>query len=896
MSTVSFVLDGIPLKSSAGKTILEAAKENGFYIPNLCHHPDLKPVGVCRLCLVEVEGRKPVVACVTPVEEGMVITSESQNINSIRKITLSLLIANHEGDCLTCSKEGKCKLRELAGYIGIADDEVDKLRHSTRYFEPDKSNPFFSLDMNKCVLCGICVRTCAEVQGDSAIDFGFRGMDTIITTLGNEPIVDSICVSCGECVVRCPTGALTVQEYRPPAREVKTICAYCGVGCGLIVGVRGNKIVNIEGDRDNIVNQGHLCVKGRFGFGFINHPERLKKPLIKVNGNFVESTWDEALDLVAKKFKQYANDEIAVLSSAKITNEDNYIIQKFARAVLGTNSVDHCARLCHAPTVAGLAQSFGSGAMTNSINEIQKTACVFAIGTNTTSAHPIIAAKIKEAVRNGAKLIVANPKEIDLCRFADIFLQHKPGTDVALMMGMARVILEEGLHDESFIERNTENFETFKDSLKNFDLEFVEKTTGVPSDRIREAARVYAQNRPAGIFYSMGITQHTHGTDNVLATSNLALLTANVGRESAGVNPLRGQNNVQGACDVGALPNVFPGYQKVSDPHIKEKFERDWNCSLNEKIGLTHVEIFDAIGEGRVKALYQVGENPVLSEADANHVKKALEGIEFYVVQDIFLNESAQYADVVLPAASFAEKNGTFTNTERRVQRIRKVIQPIGDSKPDWLITCEIAKRMDASGFHFNDPGEIMQEINHVSPSYAGITFDRIEENGLQWPCTDVNHKGTKYLHKDQFRTPNGKGVFKPLEYRESEELPDEEYPLILTTDRSLYHFHTSTMTRKVKGLETLHEEELLMINPEDSKIYGIEDGEVVNVSSRRGSVRVKAKVTDICPPGVVSMTFHFFESPTNELTNAALDPLAKIPETKVCAVKISKNQLKHQN
>jgi len=889
VSQVSFTLDGMQLISTGDKMILEAALENGVYIPNLCHHPDLKPVGVCRLCMVEVEGRRPVVSCITPIEEGMIITSESPQINSIRKMTMELLIANHEGDCLTCAKEGKCKLRELSSYIGIDDEDIDKLRQSTRHIPLDDSNPFFTIDMNKCVLCGICVRTCEEIQGDNAIDYGFRGIDTVISTLGNEQIVDSNCVSCGECVVRCPTGALSVKEYLPPAREVKTTCTYCGVGCGLVVGVRGNRIVNVEGDRDNIVNRGHLCVKGRFGYGFVNHPERLTISLIKKDGEFIESTWDEALDLVASKLGQYSSDEMAVLSSAKITNEENYVVQKFARAVLGTNNVDHCARLCHAPSVAGLAQSFGSGAMTNSVNEIQEAACIFAIGTNTTSAHPVIAAKMKEAVRKGAKLIVANPKEIDLCRFAGVFMQQKPGTDVPLMMGMAKVILDEGLQNEKFIKVCSENFDSFRDSLEGFDLDFVEKTTGVPAEKIRQAARIYAQNSPAGIFYAMGITQHTHGTENVLATSNLALLTGNVGIRSAGVNPLRGQNNVQGACDLGALPNVYPGYQKVTDLSVKEKFELAWNCSLNSESGLTHVEIFDAIAKGEVKALYLVGENPVLSEANANHVKEALERIDFFVVQDIFMTESAQYADVVLPAASFAEKDGTFTNTERRVQRVRKVIPPIGESKTDWWITSEIARRMGDLGFCFGNPSEIMDEINQVTPSYAGITYDRIEENGLQWPCTSLDHEGTVYLHGDRFKTSSGKGRFMPLEYRESEELPDAEYPLILTTDRSLYHYHTSTMTRKVEGLNLLHEEELLKINPEDSDRYGFKNGEMIQVASRRGKLRVKVDVTDTCPPGVVSMTFHFFESPINELTNAALDPLAKIPETKVCAVKVSK-------
>jgi formate dehydrogenase major subunit len=501
----------------------------------------------------------------------------------------------------------------------------------------------------------------------------------------------------------------------------------------------------------------------------------------------------------------------------------------------------------------------------------------------------VIAAKMKEAVQNGGKLIVANPKEIDLCRFADVFLQHKPGTDVPLMMGIARVILDENLYNKEFIQKNTENFQLFKQSLTNYDLDFVEKITGVPAEKIMEAARIYATNKPSSIFYSMGITQHTHGTDNVLATSNLALITGNIGEESTGVNPLRGQNNVQGACDLGALPNVYPGYQKVTDQIAKEKFEKAWNCNLSSENGLTHVEIFNSINEGGIKVLYQVGENPVLSEADANHVKEALEKIDFYVVQDIFLNESAMYADVVLPAASFAEKDGTFTNTERRVQMVRKIIPPVGESKSDWWIACEIAKKMGSKSFYYADPSEIMDEINRVTPSYAGITYERIEENGLQWPCTDREHSGTKYLYNDGFKTPTGKGKFIPLTYRESEELPDREYPLILTTDRSLYHYHTSTMTRKVDGLNVLHEEELLKINPKDASALNIEDRETVIITSRRGKITVKADITEICPPGVVSMTFHFFESPVNELTNAALDPLAKIPETKVCAVKVSK-------
>jgi formate dehydrogenase alpha subunit len=527
--------------------------------------------------------------------------------------------------------------------------------------------------------------------------------------------------------------------------------------------------------------------------------------------------------------------------------------------------------------------------MTNSINEISKAKCIFAIGTNTTVAHPIIGLQIKKAVQNGAKLVVANPRKIDLCRFADIFLQHRPGSDVALLMGMMRVIVDEGFFDSTFIEKRTENFEEFKNSLSRFDLDFVEKITGVNREKLIEAARTYATCKPATILYSMGITQHSHGTDNVLAIGNIALLTGNIGKPSTGVNPLRGQNNVQGACDMGALPNVYPGYQRVDDPEIRKKFESAWGCSLSNSPGLTHVEIFDAIHQGKIKALYVVGENPILSEANANHVKEAINRLEFFVVQDIFLSETAKLADVVLPAVTFAEKDGTFTNTERRVQLIRKAIGPIGEAKPDWWITCQIAKRLRAKGFDFSHPREIMEEIPSLTPSYKGIAYDRLENGGLQWPCVSREHSGTPILHTKTFATKTGKGKFIPLIYKPPAEVPDDEYPLVLTTERSLYQFHTATMTRKVKGLSILRSHEMVEMNPKDADALGIADGEMVRVISRRGVVTAKVKVTEVSPPGVISMTFHFSESPTNVLTNPALDPGAKTPETKVCAVRIER-------
>lgn len=537
--------------------------------------------------------------------------------------------------------------------------------------------------------------------------------------------------------------------------------------------------------------------------------------------------------------------------------------------------------------MAGLATAFGSGAMTNSINEISDAACIFAIGTNTTVAHPIIGLQIKKAVQDGAKLIVANPRKIDLCRFADIFLQHRPGTDVALLMGMMRVIVDESLFDLSFIEKRTENFENFKASLSGFDLDSVEHITGVSREKIIEAARTYATCKPATVLYCMGITQHSHGTDNVLATGNLALLTGNIGKPSTGVNPLRGQNNVQGACDMGALPNVYPGYQRVGDPEVRGKFEAAWNSGLSNSPGLTLTEIFDAIYDGKIKALYLVGENPVLSDANAKHAEESLKKLEFLVVQDIFLSETAKFADVILPAASFAEKDGTFTNTERRVQRIRKAIEPIGEAKPDWWITCQIAKKLGGKGFDFSHPMEIMEEIASLTPSYKGISYERLEKGGLQWPCVTREHPGTPILHTERFATKSGKGKFMPLGYKPSAEVPDDKYPLLLTTDRSLYHYHTGTMTRKVEGLNILRGYEMVEMNPEDAAALGIADGEVVRVISRRGEVTAKAKVSDVSPSGVVCMTFHFAESPTNVLTSPAIDPVAKIPETKVCAVRI---------
>jgi formate dehydrogenase alpha subunit len=883
---IALNINGQEVNARPGMTVLEAAQKAGIYIPTLCSDPDLAPHGGCRLCVVEIEKMRGLpTACTTAAGDGMTVRTETEAVKEARRLVIDLLIADHPMDCLTCAKNQRCGLQTAAAYLGITERRFPWLK---RDIAVDNSNPFFRLDRNYCILCGRCTRACDEVTGVNAIEIADRGYQSRVSTFNDQPLKESICQSCGECVVRCPVASLIPKETTPPTSEVISTCPYCGVGCGLKLGIREGKIISVAGDRQNPASQGRLCVKGRYGIAqFVHSPERLTTPLIRKKGKLTEATWDEALDLIAEKLKGYAPDEMAVISSAKCTNEENYVIQKFGRAVLGTNNVDHCARLCHAPTVAGLAQTFGSGAMTNSIGDIKEAACIFSIGSNTTESHPVIGFEVKKAVRKGAKLIVANPRRIKLVRYADIWLRQKPGTDVALLMGMMKVIIDENLFDAAFIKERCENLDSLKESLAGFSLDEAAKITGVPAKQIAEAARLYAGSRPAALFYSMGITQHSHGTDNVIATANLAMLTGNIGVAGSGVNPLRGQNNVQGACDMGALPNVYCGYQKVAEPAIKEKFEAAWGATLADAPGLVVTEMFDAISQGKLKALYLVGENPILSEPDASHVREALKKLDFFVAQDIFLSESAALADVILPAASFAEKDGTFTNTERRVQLIRKAVEPVGRSRADWWITGQIAQRMGAGGFDFENPSQIMDEIARLTPSYGGISFERLEAGGLQWPCPTKEHPGTPILHTEKFT--RGKGRFLPLEYKPSRELPDDDYPLLLTTGRSLFQYHTGTMSRKVAGLNAFLGEEMVEINPADAEGLSIADGDKVKVTSRRGEIAARAKVTEVSPQGVVFMTFHFAESPTNILTNPVLDPVSKIPELKVCAVKVKK-------
>jgi len=670
-------------------------------------------------------------------------------------------------------------------------------------------------------------------------------------------------------------------------KNVLTVCPYCGCGCNFYLQVLDGELVGILPCKSHLVSQGKLCIKGWNAADFVISKDRLTKPLMKKNGKFVEISWDEALKVVTEKLKQYSPDAVAVLSSAKCTNEENYLMMKFARAVLKTNSVDHCARLCHASTVVGLGKTFGSGAMTNSIGELEDADCIFVIGSNTTEQHPLIARYIMRARAKGAKLIVADPRLIPLTQFADYHLRQRPGTDVALLNGLMNVILKEGWEDKKFINERTEGFAELKEVVKKYTPEYVEKITGIPKELIMEAARIYAQAKSASLVYSMGITQHTTGVDNVVSCSNLALLTGNVGRPSTGVNPLRGQSNVQGACDVGALPNVYSGYQSVADENTQAKFEKAWDTELPSQPGLTVVEMMNEAAKGNLKAIYIMGENPMLSDPDIHQVKKALENLEFLVVQDIFLTETAQLADLVLPGTSYAERDGTFTATDRRVQRIRKAIEPRGESKPDWQIICALARKMGSKGFEYSSPAEIMDEIASVTPIYGGIGYERIEDIGLQWHCPSKEHPGTPYLHQGKFS--RGKGKFFGIEFKEAAELPDADYPFILTTGRTIFHYHTGTMTRRTEALNREVPTGYVEINFKDAEKLNIFEGEIVSVKSRRGKIEVKVQVTRKVPEGVIFIPFHFAESPANALTNSAFDPVAKIPEYKVCAVQVEK-------
>jgi len=883
-------VDGKEVSVPDGTNLVEAAEAVGVYIPHLCWEPGLEADGACGLCVVGIDGRRgTVLACETHAEEGMSVRTNHPDAIAIRRRRLELIKADHANDCQLCPKNEICQLQEASRAAGVEIRVPKKLAYPA---DPDKSHPFFNLDRSRCILCGKCVKVCRDLQGLGALEIAGEGFAQHVSGRGDVDIASSMCESCGQCVDRCPTASLLPKVFQVPTSEVRTVCPYCGVGCSIYLGIYYDRLTGVRADMDGPSNRGALCVKGRFGIvDVVNSMSRLEVPQVRdASGILQTNSWEDAIGSVAEGLKEHVgNGTFAMLSSAKATNEENYLVQKFARVVMGTNNVDHCARLCHSPTVAGLRDTLGSGAMTCSIEDIDRTDCIFIIGSNTSETHPVIGTRVRRAKRKGTPLVVADPRRTDMAMRADVWLRHNPGTDIDLLAGLAIAIIDEGLEDRAFIDARTEEYEAFAGSLEGFSPESVEATTGVPWTKVQKAARLIGEADAAIIMYAMGITQHAHGTENVRAVSDLALLTGNIGKPGAGIAPLRGQNNVQGGGDMGALPNLLPGYSNVEIPEARARFERVWGTAPPGQPGIPLTEMWDAVLEGRIKAMWIVGENPFLSDPDSSRVEEALKALDLLIVQEIFPTDTSNLAHIILPAATFAEKDGTFTNTERRVQRVRKALDPVGKARPDWEILCDVARRMGAQGFDFASPSDVMDEIAKVVPQYMGISYARFDEDprGFQWPCPDPSYPGTPILHVDTFPTTSERARFAPLSHRDVAEPTDPEYPLVLTTGRSLYHFHTGTMTRKVSGLNDIHREELVEVNPIDARRTGIDDGGVVRVTSRRGTLTAKAMVTERSPPGTIFMTFHFSESPTNRLTIAALDPVAKIPETKVCAVKL---------
>lgn len=883
------------IEAQPGQTVLQVARDNMIYIPSLCYHPKTGPAGKCRACVVEIEGMRGLqTSCTIEVKEGMKITTNSMQAREAQKLVVNLLLSSGRHDCLSCEQNGACELQEAAYFLGI---EHPAFSLPEEDIEIDDSSEFVYRDHSKCIKCGRCIVGCNTTVVNEVLDFGYRGHSVKVVCDNDLPMGKSSCVQCGECVQLCPVGAIIDKRARGLGRsweleKAETVCPYCGVGCKLTLHIdrAKNTIVRVTGVEDGPANNGMLCVKGRYGFDFVASPERLTTPLIKENGTFRNATWDEAIGVIASRLgeikQKYGSDAIGGFASAKCSNEENYVFQKFIRSVIGTNNVDHCARLCHASTVAGLAQAFGSGAMTNDIKGIKEADVILIIGSNTTEGHPVIGSVIKQAVRLGkTKLIVIDPKQIPLVKYAEIYAAQRCGTDVAVLNGMMHLIIKNNWYDHEYVNDRCEGFDDLKKEVEHYTPEYVEKISGIPAATLESIAKLFGTAPTASLFYSMGITQHTTGVDNVWSTANLQMLCGNMGKVGGGVNPLRGQSNVQGACDMGALPNVFSGYQKVGDAAVQEKFEKAWNCKLPDKPGLTVTTMIEAADEGKIKGLYIMGENPMLSDPDINHAESVFRKLEFLVVQDIFLTETAVLADVVLPATAFAEKEGTITNTERRVQYFAKALDAPGNALIDWEIIQMVANAMGAS-WNYRGSEDIQNEIAKLTPSYGGIVYERLGRLGLHWPCPTKEHPGTPVLHIGKFT--RGKGLMKAIPFKEPAELPDDEYPLIMTTGRLLQQFHTGTMTRKTEGINRLAGPRVMM-SVEDAEALGIENSELVKVTTRRGEIKTNAFVTQLIGKGTIFIPFHFSEAPANRLTIAALDPVAKIPEYKVCAARVEK-------
>lgn len=900
---MNIIIDGRKISVEPGTTILQAARNFDIDIPTLCYMKELTPEASCRMCVVSItsaNGRKRIdTACSAMCADGDVIETMSEEVIDSRRKTLDLILSEHRTDCFSCGANGDCKLQSLCMEYGIEKTSYEVEKKEARI---DDSNRFFAYDASKCILCHRCVNTCNEIVGKHAINIMNRGIHSFIGSSVDGKWMDGSCESCGNCVESCPTGALSKKRrsrYRAYEidKKILTTCPHCATGCQLYLCVKNGKIVEAMG-ADGITNHGLLCVKGRFGsFDFVKNDDRLKYPLIKdkETGEFKRASWEEALNLVADKFMEIkaknGGDSLAGFACSRSANEDIYMVQKMVRTCFGTNNVDNCARVCHSATVAGLAMTLGSGSMTNTIDDITHDSdVIMLVGSNTEEAHPVIGMQIRQAVEKGCKLIVVDPRDIGLAKKADIHLKIKPGTNVAFANGLMNVILSEGLADEEFIKTRTEGFDELKEIIKEYTPDKVAEICHIDEADLKAAAILYAKAKRAPIIYCLGVTEHSTGTEGVMSMSNIAMLVGKLGKKGCGVNPLRGQNNVQGACDMGAIPTDFPGYQKINDEVIA-KFEAAWDCKLNPNPGLKATEVVEAAAEGTIKGLFIQGEDPIVTDPDTNHVIKALSNLEFLVVQELFMTETAKYADVILPAAAYAEKEGTFTNTERRVQRIRKAVELEGEARLDTDIIIELMNKMGYPQQRLN-ASQIMDEIASLVPSFAGISHDRLDSKefyrkGIQWPCKSKDDKGTPILHVDEFT--RGLGWFYPAKYIPSAELPSDEYPFILMTGRILYHYNTRAMTGKTPELMEISGKSFIEINTEDAKSLGINDGDRVVVTSKRGTLKTTARVSDKTSPKETWMPFHFPDGNANKLTNAALDKYARIPEYKVCAVNITK-------
>jgi formate dehydrogenase major subunit len=902
---VNLEIDGFQVTAPAGTSVMRAAASIGIDIPKLCATDSLEPFGSCRLCVVEIKGARGMPAsCTTPVAEGMVVTTQNQKLADVRRGVMELYISDHPLDCLTCAANGDCELQDMAGAVGLREVRYNPAGENHLNSAKDQSNPYFTFDPSKCIVCSRCVRACEETQGTFALTIDGRGFDSKISPSQNQPFMDSECVSCGACVQACPTATLiekSVIDHGTPEHAIVTTCAYCGVGCSFRAEMKGDQVVRMVPHKDGKANHGHSCVKGRFAFGYATHKDRITKPMIRksIKDHWQEVSWEEAINYAASELKriqaQYGRDSIGGITSSRCTNEETYLVQKLIRAGFGNNNVDTCARVCHSPTGYGLKQTFGESSGTQNFDSVMKADVIMVIGANPTDGHPVFGSQMKRRLREGAKLIVVDPREIDLVKSPHVKASHhlklRPGTNVALINALAHVVVTEGFIDETFVEGrcDLESFNKWRRFIadERHAPEAAEAVTGVPAGEIRAAARLYAGAGNAAIYYGLGVTEHSQGSTTVIGIANLAMATGNLGREGVGVNPLRGQNNVQGSCDMGSFPHEFPGYRHVSDDATRQLFEQNWGVKLQGEPGLRIPNMFDAAGDGSFKGLYVEGEDIAQSDPDIQHVHHALRSMECVIVQDLFLNETAKFAHVFLPGSSFLEKSGTFTNAERRISPVRKVMAPLGGYE-DWEVTQMLS---NAIGYpmNYSHPSEIMDEIARLTPTFAGVSYEKLDRLGsIQWPCNEAAPEGTPTMHEQQFMRDNGKGLFMLTEYVATHERTTRMFPLILTTGRILSQYNVGAQTRRT-GNVAWHAEDRLEIHPHDAEDRGINTGDWVGVKSRAGETVLRALITDRVQPGVVYTTFHFPESGANVITTDNSDWATNCPEYKVTAVQITK-------